>query len=220
MVIFLHLFQTSHKIIHAVAKYRTKSTVFHRLCHGRAMHVHIKCRRHSTGQIFHHRQLCQPVYILICQLRFRRKYTLIQPLIQFHIICMRTQKCHRRMCMCIFKSGKDQISFRIDFFVPGCIFRFFNRRPHVADHISVDPEFSFEDFVSLFHCQNPGIIYSCLHLLLLSLTEYPFYFLLNISFLKLFYPSSFQQSLSPDAQMLFRSCPLHSAHPDGSVLLL
>ena len=119
--------------------------------------VHIKIRCNPACQIFHDSQTDQPILILFRKFVFHRKDFFVQPGLQWHIVCIRTKKCHRCMRMRIFKSRQEKVIFHVNLAVPHFLWRIF-RIAHIGDPVSLDMEFSCKNFPIWSHRRNSGMI--------------------------------------------------------------
>ena len=113
------------EIVDSTRQHRAESGVDRRLYNGIRCQIHVEVCRDAAGQIFQISELGQMINVLLGQLGFHREHLLVEPVLQRQIIRIRTQKRHRRVGVCVFKAGQDEIAADVALDIPMQVGRLF-----------------------------------------------------------------------------------------------
>ena len=149
------------EIVDSTRQHRAESGIDGRLYNGIRRQIHVKVCRDAAGQIFQISELGQMINILLGQLGFHREHLFVEPVLQRQIIRIRTQERHRRVGVCVFKAGQNEIAADIALDIPMQVRRFF--LADIDDFVVLNPDFAPNWFKSVRHRQNTGVVQSCVH---------------------------------------------------------
>ena len=154
-IILLKLARTLLRAHHCAAHNAAKTHFFARLHEAVTHKIHIKSRRAAACQIFKHRQLCKVVDALARQLCLHRKYLFCQPILQRHIVSIRAQEGHRRVCVRVFKAGHQHIAVQVDLALKSCVFKLLRiRLAYKCDLVRICPDLNITQLAAALHSKH------------------------------------------------------------------
>ncbi len=168
--VLLHQPHGTAEVVEARGLNRAKAAVHGGLGVHRREKVHIKVGGNAAGQILHYAQDIEPVDVVLLQLPLAGEDRIEEPALQGQIVCEGSQEGHGRVGVGVLKAGHKQLARGVNLAVESRSLGRSLHWAHVGDHTAIHMELALYNlkFFILIQDQNPGVVKSCLHEILIT----------------------------------------------------